>query len=232
MSLRVDEKSNIGPSVDVVAFDFDHTLTVRDSVIPFVVDVAGTWRVFGAVVRTLPTVLGFVWRRDNDALKEHFSRHCLAGLRDDEVGHAGVRHAERIVSSRMRLDVCTRLRAHQDRGDVVIIVSASFGPYMHVVGDLLEVDAVLCTELESDGGVLTGRLVMGNCRGEEKARRITAWLDSSGLSRDSLRVAYGDSSGDDQMLEMARVPIRIGNDDLDDNDFTVDTGPERVETPC
>lgn len=214
MSSPVPANPTTVPAVTVVAFDFDHTLTVRDSVVPFVMGVAGLPRVLGAVLRTFPRVFGLVRRRDNDGLKEHFSLHCLAGLALTDVEEAGLVHAERIVSGRMRADTCRRLREHQEAGDVVVIVTASFGSYMHVVGDLLEVDAVLCTELESVDGVLTGRLEGRNCRGAEKVRRLEQWMSESGIDAGSLRIAYGDSSGDDQMLETAVTGIRVGDEDL------------------
>lgn len=200
----------------VVAFDFDHTLTVRDSVVPFVVRVAGIPRVVGAVIKTFPTVLSLLQKRDNDGLKEHFALHCLAGLDSEAVAEMGLQHARRIVSSRMRSDTCRRLRWHQERGDVVLVVSASFGAYMHVVGDLLEVDAVLCTELADQDGVLTGQLDGANCRGAEKVRRIRQWLTEAGLSPAELDIAYGDSSGDDEMLAMAHHSVRISAAELDD----------------
>ena len=199
--------------VTVVAFDFDHTLTVGDSVVPFVIRVAGIGRVLTALVRTLWTVVGLVVRRDNDGLKAHFARQCLAGIDADRAATIGIEHAERIVGSRMRRDTASRLRAHQQRGDVVVIVSASFGEYMHVVGDLLEVDAVLCTELEQADGVLTGELSGPNCRGAEKVTRIRHWMAEAGLGG-GIDVAYGDSSGDAAMLAAATRGVLVKHEEL------------------
>jgi len=196
-----------------VAFDFDHTLTVRDSVVPFVARVAGLRRVLAAVVGSLPTTARLLLARDNDGLKIHFSRACLVGIDAEDASAAGIDHARRIVSTRMRADTAARLRLHQERGDVVVIVSASFGEYMHVVGDLLEVDAVLCTELVKVDGVLTGELDGANCRGEEKVRRLREWLSASGLEG-VVDVAYGDSSGDAAMLAEARVGILVTDTEL------------------
>lgn len=202
--------------VRVVAFDFDHTLTVRDSVVPFVVRVAGMRRVASAVLGSLPTVVRLLLGRDNDALKVHFSRACLAGVSAADAETAGIDHARTIVSRRMRADTAARLRLHQEWGDVVVIVSASFGEYMHVVGDLLEVDAVLCTELTKHDGTLTGELDGANCRGEEKVRRLREWLSTTGLGGD-VDVAYGDSAGDAAMLGAARVAVHVKKAELDES---------------
>jgi phosphatidylglycerophosphatase C len=56
-------------------------------------------------------------------------------------------------------------------------------------------------------GRCTGRLAGENCRGPEKARRLTELL----AGRGALTWAYGDSSGDREMLAMARHPVRVRN---------------------
>jgi len=206
----------------VVAFDFDHTLTVRDSVLPYVIRVAGVGCVLSALVRTLPTIVRLVVRRDNDGLKAHFVRNCLAGIEVERASTVGIEHAGRIVGSKMRRDTAARLRSHQERGDVVIIVSASFGEYMHVVGDLLEVDAVLCTELEHADGRLTGELAGRNCRGAEKMVRVRQWMDGAGFEG-GLDVAYGDSRGDAEMLAAATTGVLVGHREL--GGLTDDPGP-------
>jgi phosphatidylglycerophosphatase C len=118
----------------------------------------------------------------------------------------------------MRDDVSQRLRWHQEQGHVVVLVSASLQPYLDVLGDLLEVDAVLCTKLQSQDGVYTGELLGKNCRREEKVVRLHEWCTAANLPIDAVKYAYGDSSGDYQMLlsvengllvksiEVSRVP--------------------------
>jgi phosphatidylglycerophosphatase C len=74
---------------------------------------------------------------------------------------------------------------------------------------MLGCDAVMGTECETTANAqFTGSLVGPNCRGPEKERRLRAWLDGEGFGSYVL-YAYGDSSGDDQMLAMANHPFRI-----------------------
>lgn len=198
----------------VVAFDFDHTLTVSDSVVPFLIRVAGRRRFAGIVAGNVVEILRRAARRDRDGLKIFFAQRIFEGRAVDEVRAMGTRFAETLVTSRMRADTARRLREHQEAGHVVVLVSASFGEYLHDVGDMLEVDAVLCTELETVDGSYTGRLSGANCRGAEKRNRVLAWLTESGLGGSSVDHAYGDSSGDTQLLEMASSAVWVGRDDL------------------
>lgn len=205
------------PQVVVAAFDFDKTLTVSDTVVPFLLKVAGPLGFARVVARNVVRIVVLAVRRDRNGMKELVADAVFKGRDADIIEDLGVLYAEQVVSGRMRADTCERMRAHQQAGHVVVLVSASFGTYLHPVGDMLGVDAVLCTELEVDGGSMTGRLSGPNCRGDEKRRRLTEWLDDAGLGSKSVGFAYGDSSGDVEMLAMASHPVRVGSRDLDDS---------------
>jgi phosphatidylglycerophosphatase C len=71
---------------------------------------------------------------------------------------------------------------------------------------------VLATRLAvDDDGRCTGALDGANCRGPEKVRRLHAWLDESHGGRRGVVVwAYGDSTGDRELLADADHPVRVG----------------------
>lgn len=201
-------------STDVAAFDVDGTLTVRDCVGPFLYRVAGRPRtIWSLAARPLSTTRS-VTRRDRDALKADLLRGTLSGRSADEVDEHGVHFAHFVAERWIRQDVGRRLRWHQASGHIVVLVSASLGPYLRPLGDLLEVDGVVCTELQSRNGTLTGEIDGKNCRAVEKVRRVHEWMSDAGLSTTSLAYAYGDSSGDDEMLAAARVGVRVDRTDL------------------
>ena len=193
----------------VVAFDVDGTLTVRDCVVPFMRRVAGP-AVFGTrlVAGGVSNVRAVV-RRDRDLLKADFVRRVFEGRDVEQVRESGVRFAAEIAESWLRADVAGRLRWHQDQGHVVLLVSASLDPYLEPLGDMLEVDAVLCTTLETDGVTYSGRLVGPNCRADQKIVRIREWCTASGVAFESLEWAYGDSSGDTAMLAAATNGVLV-----------------------
>lgn len=204
-------------NVTVAAFDVDNTLTVRDCVVPFMRSVAGTGRLLKVVLSDLGSTFHSVRRRDRDALKAKFVEGIFAGKDAREIEALGVQFASRVVDGWLRNDVATRMRWHQEQGHVVILVSASLGAYLHPLGDLLEVDAVLCTELEEADGLLTGKLNGQNCRGGEKALRVTKWCSDSGIESADLVYAYGDSSGDIQLLELFSNGTWVNTIDLEES---------------
>ena len=201
-------------NVTVAAFDVDNTLTVRDCVVPFMKSVGGVSRLSKVLFSDLGTTFQSIRRRDRDSLKMKFVEGIFAGKDSREVESLGIQFASKVADKWLRSDVATRMRWHQEQGHVVILVSASLGAYLHPLGDLLEVDAVLCTELEEKDGFLTGKLVGQNCRGKEKASRVQKWCQDSGIATEDLVYAYGDSSGDTELLELFSEPTWVNDIDL------------------
>lgn len=200
--------------VPIAVFDLDKTLTVRDCVVPFMLRSGRAPRVLSAVIARMPRIISMVIRRDRDALKALFVRIAFSGLSVEDVNDQGVEFADVIAASWMRHDVAERLRWHQDQDHVVLLVTASLAPYAEPLGDLLEVDGVLCTRLASVDGVYTGELDGSNCRGTEKVNRIRQWCIDSGISPESVQFAYGDSAGDGPMLALASHGVLVGRRDV------------------
>jgi phosphatidylglycerophosphatase C len=111
----------------------------------------------------------------------------------------------------LRDDTVARLSWHRKQGHLVVLVSASYGLYLDVLGRTLGVDAVLATRLASDGATFTGTLVGKNCRGPEKLRRLDEWLATrdgvDGGRHGVVLWAYGDSAGDRELLGAADHPV-------------------------
>ena len=188
----------------MAAFDFDGTITRRDTLVPFLRQVAGH-RGFGAAFVAALPALRAAERRE--AYKAAVLHRILGGLRAADL-HAEARAYGSDLSSRFRPEIVDRIRWHQDEGHEVVIVSASLRAYLDPVVEHLGLDGVCAVELEvDDEGLLTGHMVGANCRGPEKVRRLTDWLGGETPAR---LWAYGNSSGDRELLAAAQEPTWIG----------------------
>lgn len=198
----------------VAAFDVDGTLTVRDCVGPFLAGLRGRRAMLSATFDR--QVARGVLARERDALKELLVGRIAHGLGAEELDAAGRRTCDRMLDGWLRPDTVVRLRRHQEAGDRVVLVSASFGSYLHHFGAALGVDAVLCTELEIGAdGLCTGRFAGPNCRGPEKLARLRQWAQIEGFEGDRwLSDAYGDSTGDREMLAAAQRAHWVGKRNL------------------
>jgi len=156
------------------------------------------------LVRCLPS---FVRAKADRALRDE-AKEALLGLTLRGRREADLRElaASFVPTLALRDDVVEILRGHQHAGHETVVVSASPTLYVDALAAHLGIDAVVATELEvSDDGVLTGRYDGENCRAEEKARRLAAWLDG----RDVELHAYGNPPDDEPMLALADVAVRL-----------------------
>lgn len=199
----------------VAAFDVDGTLTTRDCVVPFLRRVAGTWPMAKRLLLDAPRTGPALLSRDRDALKARAAHAAFAGATVQDVGRHAAEFARLVHGSWLRADTVDALRAHQSAGDTVVLVSASFEVYLRPLGGLLAVDDVLAARLAVNSERrFTGDLLGSNCRGAEKVRRLHEWLEAHHGDvggRSGVHVtAYGDSSGDRELLLDADAPIFVG----------------------
>jgi phosphatidylglycerophosphatase C len=193
------------PLVELAAFDFDGTLTRRDTLLPYLRRGLGWPRFLLALLRSAPWLAAYACGLlSNHRAKARLLQVSLGGRSEREIAQWSADFVGRYLPHQWQQEALARLRQHQARGHCCVIVSASPGIYLHRVGEVLGMDAVLCTELETHGGALTGRMAGANCHGEEKVRRLQAWLAGrDGARAPAIVHAYGDSRGDLPLLNLA-----------------------------
>ena len=191
----------------VAAFDFDETLTRRDTVVPFLRRLAGDRGLALGLLARSHRMAPAAMRRNRDALRAMATDQVFRGRPSADVEAHARDYGDQIYAVGLRPDTVARLAWHREAGHRVVIVSASYEQYVHVVGAHLGVDAVLATRLEVESDRCTGRLLGANCRGPEKLTRLMRWLTDEGHSRDDVTLwAYGDSPGDRELLAAADHP--------------------------
>ena len=189
----------------VAAFDFDGTLTRRDTLLPFLRYFVGTTGFVAMMTRMTPVLLAYaLGMLRNDQAKESLLRCFLGGQPLAQVEAAGTRFASSSLPALLRITALERFKWHKRQGHTCVLVSASLAHYLEPWARQAGFDHVIASRLETDAlGCVTGRLVEGNCYGAEKARRLRVLL----APRQSCTLyAYGDSRGDREMLALADYP--------------------------
>lgn len=185
--------------MNLALFDFDGTITFEDSFTPFIHYATGRARIAIGSVLLSPMIAGYQlgWL---PATKMRAAAAFVGfrGRRQEEIGRLGARYAEGLPKL-VRPEAMAKIRWHQAEGDAVVVVSASLHPYLSSWCGGLGLD-LICTELESKDGVLTGRYLGSDCTGNEKARRVREHYD---LDRYPIVYAYGDTPEDEELLALA-----------------------------
>jgi phosphatidylglycerophosphatase C len=190
----------------VAAFDFDKTITTRDTLGPFMWQVGGLRRnVIGAA-----STMSLLTERDSSVRRNHVKarmfRRVFGGVGHDDIATEADQYA-RTLSRWFRPGTLEHIRRHRERGHELVLVTASLRVYAEPAALALGFDRIMAVELATDdAGRATGDLVGVNLRGPEKARRLREHLGDEPAEL----WAYGDSAGDVDMLAMANHPTWVG----------------------
>ena len=197
----------VKPARVVAAFDFDGTLTRRDTLLPFLARGLGWPRFLGVLLRCLPWLLAYALRlMANDVAKQKLFLTAFKGRTVLEVQHWTSRWLALDLPGQLQDWTTDRLAWHQAQGHCCVMVSASPDIYLSAVAKKLGFEGLICTEMEVIDERLTGLMQTPNCYGEQKVVRLTSWLAQRyGEQADALTLhAYGDTPGDWPMLRMAQ----------------------------
>jgi phosphatidylglycerophosphatase C len=193
----------------LVAFDFDGTLTWKDSFTAFLAWRAGPRRYAGGLIGLAPAVARYLIHRDRGRLKAAAAKVFLAGASRAELEADAQRFATAQGRALLRSDAVRAWRRWQAEGARVVIVTATPEIVVAPIARALGADLLIGTRLAfDDAGRATGALVGANCRGPEKVRRLREAFGEDVR----LEAAYGDTDGDREMLALAEEPgLRVFN---------------------
>ena len=202
---------------EIFVFDFDGTITTRDTFALFLRYYAGTPRWLVNITRLLPTFAAYkLGKIDRHAVKKAVVHQFFAGESAADIEARATQFAEDVIpglirpAARQRLDA---LLSDPDCGpESLYICSASIGPYLRAWSNScnIQIANVMATELAIDNGRMTGELEGYNVWGENKVRRI---YDQFAPHSVTIIEAYGDTRGDREMLHAAKAsffrPFRV-----------------------
>ena len=187
----------------VVAFDFDGTLTVRDSYTAFL-----KWRTPRAAwvlggLKLIPAALAYLAHRDRGRIKAAATKVYLGGVSRERIEADARRFAEETSRSLLRPDAVIAWKRWRNAPVRLVIVTASPDMVVAPFARGLGADDLIGTPLAFDErGRATGGFAAPNCRGPEKVVRLQAAYGPELR----VRAAYGDTSGDTEMLAIAEEP--------------------------
>src|ERR1700761_2419614 len=187
----------------IVAFDFDGTLTVKDSFTAFLKWRAGQRRYAAGMIRLIPAAMAYLVHRDRGRIKAAATREYLRGVPRETLEADTRRFAEQFSRSLLRPDAVATWKRWRGEHVRLVIVTASPDLIVAPFARGLGADAVLGTKLAFDNqDRVTGGFDGRNCRGPEKVVRLTAAFGPDVR----LKAAYGDTGGDKEMLAAAEMP--------------------------
>lgn len=182
-------------------FDFDGTITTKDTLFEIIRFQKGSAALYGGLLVLSPLLVLFKLKMiTNQRMKEIVLRFFFKNdslpvfqqLCDDFCRHR--------LPSLLRPKALNAIAWHQAEGHTVYIVTASAENWVEPWSRTLGIPC-LGSKLEVKDGRISGLLDGKNCNGDEKVCRIR---EAVHLTTFETIYAYGDSSGDKEMLALAQ----------------------------
>jgi len=186
----------------IYAFDFDGTLTTKDTLLEFIRFAKGSGQMFRGFLLFSPLLLLMkLHLYPNWKVKQQVFSYFFKGMNIDDFNALCTHFAEQNKHLLRPAGIEKVRQAIEEEQATVLIISASIDNWVRTFFD--EIDKkiqVLGTQIEIKGGCLTGRFTTKNCYGQEKVNRLTALYPH----REAYElIAFGDSRGDKELLDFA-----------------------------
>ena len=186
--------------MELALFDFDGTVTSKDSFGDFLLFCVGKRKFYWGMLKMSPVliayILGFV---PNYKAKQALVKYFFKGWATDQFEECSRKYSEKKLPKIIKRTALERIRWHKKQGHDIAIVTASFESYLKSWTDEYEI-TLIATQLEMTAQKLTGQFATPNCYGSEKIRRVK---ERYNLDHYNVIYAYGDSKGDLELLALA-----------------------------
>jgi HAD superfamily hydrolase (TIGR01490 family) len=196
----------------IAVFDFDGTISDRDSFLAFIRHTHGFWgRLWGFLLHLPYLMMYLLGRYPNDRFKENIFTHFYAGKTEEDLVIAGNQFCQKTLASIIYAGASQQLQWHQQQGHRIIILTASSAIWLKAWCDAHHFE-LIATTFETQNGRYTGKIEGKNCYGEEKAKRIASVLSHDHTSE---VYGYGDRASDAAFLQYcdhaATLPLTSSN---------------------
>lgn len=187
-------------SKSLALFDFDGTITRKDSLLEFIKFASGKARLYTAMAIYAPLILYFKYvKKDGEVAKRKVLAHLYAGMSETKLKLLGEEFATKVIPELLLPKAITELEKCKKQATRVVVISASLDIWLAPWAKGMDVE-LICTNMQFENGKFTGHFATANCNGDEKVNRIKAVLN---LEDYHPIYAYGNSSGDRPMLALA-----------------------------
>jgi len=139
----------------------------------------------------------------------------LKGIEVAEIESFCHRMYKEILSHHVRDEIRKEVSIHKESEGITIILSAAIPEICEPVRADLEMDDIICSKLETQEGIFTGKPSGPYCFGEEKLARVLAYCTENNYDLDEAWY-YGDAADDIPVLERVGHAVWVpGNKKLE-----------------
>ena len=179
--------------MQLALFDFDGTITRKDSLIDFIYYAVGPFSALTGFCCLTPLLMAYLLKAiPNDRTKTIVLSYFFKGWDEKRFQKIAQDFSLTKIDHLVKESACQKIQWHQKQGHKVVIITASIENYLQDWCTHLHI-GLIGTRLEFKEGKYTGKLATPNCHGPEKVRRL---LQIYNLDDFEFIYAYGDTPSD------------------------------------
>ena len=198
----------------VAYFDFDGTLTTRDTLIPFLIYAIGFKKFICIIPLLIPSIILYLCKIiDNEELKQRTLRMTIRGLSTQHLEELAKKFAKFKLNAHLEPEIYAKMEWHIEQGHQIYIVSANLALYLKYWVEQHKLSGIIATEIEFVDGKCTGNLATRNCYATQKPLRVEQYLQYNQISYD-YSYGYGNSRGDYELLDMVDEGFFVTGDTI------------------
>lgn len=185
---------------DIAFFDFDGTITTKDTLLEFIKFSRGRFRFYVGFLLNAPYLIAYKLKIiSNHSAKEKVLRFFFANTSIEDFKKYCNNFSATALPQLIRPKAMEEIKRLQKTNVIVVVVSASPENWIEDWANKNHLQ-LIASRLEVKKEKLTGKISGKNCHGDEKVCRIREVFN---LSEYNVVAAYGDSKGDKPMLRLA-----------------------------
>jgi HAD superfamily hydrolase (TIGR01490 family) len=135
----------------------------------------------------------------------------LKGVKETDIMKLCQEIFDHIIKETIRPEILETIREHRVQKAKVVLLSSATAPICQPITLYLELDEMICTRLESEGGILTGHTHGKLVYGLEKKVRMLDYCHENNYDPQEAWY-YGDSYTDKYVMEAVGFPVAVSPD--------------------
>ncbi len=193
-------------------FDFDGTIIASHSVKDMFIERLLAGELGGQEIFDIGAMLPkYLLKADTFEDAMAASIRNLRGMREEKLIALGEQVSHKRLAAEIFPEVKAMIRAHQQRGHSLAIISSATRYQIEPVASSLGITHILCTELEVANGKFTGNISGQACYGDNKVVAVRKFARTRRISLNK-SFFYTDGAEDAPLLERIGHPVVINPD--------------------
>ena len=133
-------------------------------------------------------------------------------LTQDEINKIILPFVEEIIEPMINIFALKLIHDHHDKGDIILLASATNELIVKPIAQRLEIDHVIGTQVEFKDGKCSGEFIPPSALGEGKLKLVKTWMKADQYNDFSGVTFYSDSINDLPLLEAVEFPKAVNPD--------------------